>query len=104
MIETTLNKIKNQINETIDNYKYLEVKDINVYIEEDKICFQVGTWKHQETEEELQTAYEMDEKVRPFDALAMNTAILLEEMADIIKNNLTDIIKNNTSTNLFLNQ
>jgi hypothetical protein len=87
MIETTLKKIENQINETIDYYKYLEVKDINVYIEENKICFEVGIWKHQETEEELQTAYVMDEKVKPYDALAMNTAVLLDEMNDIMKNN-----------------
>ena len=96
MIKTTLTKIKNQINEIFDIYKYLKVKDINVYIEENKICFKVGTWKHQQTEDELQTAYVMDKKVKPSDALAINTAILIDEMADIIKNN--------TTTNLFLDQ
>lgn len=85
MIKSTLKKIKNQINQTIDSYKYLEVKDINIYIEENKICFEVGIWKHQETEEELQTAYVMDEKVKPSDALAMNTTLLLDEMDDIMK-------------------
>lgn len=40
MIKSTVEIIKNQINQTIDNYIYLEVKDINVYIEENKICFE----------------------------------------------------------------
>lgn len=78
MILDTL-KNKNQISKDIEQYKNLNINDIDVFIDNDNICFKVDNYIHAETEEEFLTAYVGDIKVDIESAIALNTDVVSNE-------------------------
>lgn len=78
--------IHTQIKDTIDQYPYLKIDDIKVYIQEENICFQVRDFIYKENMVDFLTAYVNETKADETTAISLNTAVLLDEMNDVVKN------------------
>ena len=80
-----LEDVSMQIKETIDQYPFLSINDIKVYLKEELICFQMGEFLHEEKVIEFLTAYVNGKEVSDIDAISLNTAVLLDKMNDIMR-------------------
>lgn len=81
-----LRMIHTQNKDTIDQYPYLKIDDIKVYIQEENICFQVRDFIYKENMADFLTAYVNETKADGTTAISLNTAVLLDEMNDVVKN------------------
>lgn len=78
--------IQEQIQNEIEKYPNITTDDIQVFIKNDKICFCANGYLHEETKEELQTAYMCDIEINGKGAVRFNVSNILCELNEFIKN------------------